>query len=69
MASICFDKWRNLIGWYRAGFSRIAHGQYAIFISLRGFDESGDLNNQKKGLKVVQNHQNEEKQPKYGKRV
>jgi hypothetical protein len=31
-----------------AGFSRIAHGQYAIFIALlRGGDESRVLNNQK----------------------
>jgi hypothetical protein len=35
MASICFDESRNLIGCCEAGFSRIAHGQYAIFIALR----------------------------------
>jgi hypothetical protein len=34
MASICFDESRNLIGADEAGFSRIAHGQYAIFITL-----------------------------------
>jgi hypothetical protein len=43
-----------------AGFSRIAHGQYAIFIARRSCDESR-VSNGKKCLKSFQTIQNEEK--------
>ena len=35
-----------------AGFSRIAHGQYAIFIALRDREESQVLNKQNKSFKL-----------------
>jgi hypothetical protein len=43
-----------------AGFSRIAHGQYAIFIALRSCEVSR-VSNGKNCLKVYQTIQNEEK--------
>jgi hypothetical protein len=45
----------------KAGFSRIAHGQYAIFIALRSCNESR-VSNGKKYLKVFQTIQNREKE-------
>ena len=50
MESICFGKWRNLIGADEAGFA------------LPGCYESRGLNNQKNVKKVVQKHQNEDKE-------
>jgi hypothetical protein len=61
MASICFDE--SLLAADEAGFSGIAHGQYAIFIALRSCEPAtrAEVSNGKKCLKVFQTIQNQGK--------
>jgi hypothetical protein len=53
-----------------AGFSRIAHGQYAIFIALRGCDESEDVSDDQKMPKsCLKSSKRTKKKPKIRKMV
>ena len=57
-----------------AGFSRIAQGQYAIFIALRGYDESQGKSqvvsdDQKMSKSCLKSSKRRKKKPKIRKRV